>query len=164
MYEQFGRPHRFRWGYSRLWGIANTICARYDGDARYIWSGRSPYDALVHLWAIGAGEQISRMIVGALRESHQIQGDAGDVKADVHVRRVLGRAVYGHEVELADAPKIINLTRELHSTDPWQLDWPLWTLGRNICHAGRPKCMECYLRPHCAYDREHNRIDRSVQG
>jgi hypothetical protein len=73
-YEESDRPHRYRWGYARLWGIANTICARYNGDARNIWCNRSPYDALVHLWAVGAGDQISRMIVGALRDSGQIKG------------------------------------------------------------------------------------------
>jgi hypothetical protein len=155
-YEESGRPHRYRWGYERLWGMANTICARYNGDARNIWCKRSPYDALVHLWAVGAGDQISRMIVGALRESGQIKGDAGDVKADVHLRRVLGRAVYGHEIGVADAAKIIELTRQLHPSDPWQLDWPLWNLGRATCRATRPKCNECYLQPYCAYDRQHS--------
>lgn len=156
MYERFDRPHRYRWGYTRLWGIANTICVRYDGDARNIWRGRSPYDALVHLWAVGAGDQISRMIVGALRESGQIKGDAGDVKADVHVRRVLGRAVFGEEIGTVDATKIIELTRQLHPPDPWQLDWPLWNLGRTNCRPTNPVCQSCYLRPLCAYDRKHS--------
>ncbi|HLH36430.1 MAG TPA: hypothetical protein VKX41_17290 [Alloacidobacterium sp.] len=158
-YHEFGRPHRFHWGYARLWGIANAICTRYNGDARNIWSNRSPYDALVHLWAVGAGDQISRMIVGALRESGQIKGDSGDVKADVHLRRVLGRAVYGHEIGVANAAQIIDLTRELHPTDPWQLDWPLWILGRSNCKATDPNCLECYLRPHCIYDRQHRGTD-----
>jgi len=94
-YEEYGRPHRFHWGYKRLWGIANDICARYDGDARNIWLGKTPFEALVHLWALPAGDQISRMIVGALPDCGQIKGGSGDVKADVHLRRVLGRAVYG---------------------------------------------------------------------
>jgi hypothetical protein len=159
-YEEFGKPHRFHWAYTRIWGIANAICARYDGDARNIWHGRSPYDALVHLRAVGAGDQISGMIVGALRESGQIQGATGDVKADVHVRRVLGRAIFGDEVEDVDAAKIIELTRQLHSADPWQLDWPLWNLGRSNCHQTNPDCKQCYLRIHCAYHRKHS--DTSV--
>ena len=80
-YEELGRPHRFHRGYRRLWAIANDICVRYDGDARRIWAGKSPFEALIHLWALGAGDQISRMIVGALRDSDQIKGDSGDVKA-----------------------------------------------------------------------------------
>ena len=119
-YEHFHKPHRFRKGYTRLWGIANDICARYEGDARNIWLRRSPFDALLHLWALGAGDQISQMIVGALRDCGQITGDSGDVKADRHVRRVLGRAVYGEEIRGTDAAKVIQLTRNL-SADPWKL-------------------------------------------
>lgn len=151
-YEEFGRPQRYRWAYRRLWRIANDMCAWHDGDARNIWSGRSPFDALVHLWALGAGDQISRMIVGALRDCGQIIGHSGDVKADLHVRRVLGRAVYGQEVSAGDATKIIELARKLNA-DSWQLDWPLWNVGKSYCRPTGPKCQSCYLRPHCVYYR-----------
>jgi hypothetical protein len=153
-YEEYGRPHRFHGGYKRLWGIANDICARYDGDARNIWSGRTPFEALIHLWALGAGDQISRMIVGALRDCGQIRGDSGDVKADLHLRRVLGRAVYGEEISGADAAKVIQLTRNL-SADPWQLDLPLWNVGKSYCRPTGPNCPSCYLRPHCVYYQRH---------
>jgi hypothetical protein len=153
-YEEYGRPHRFHRGYKRLWGIANDICARYDGDARNIWSGRTPFEALIHLWALGAGDQISRMIVGALRDCGQIRGDSGDVKADLHLRRVLGRAVYGEEISGADAAKVIQLTRNLNA-DPWQLDLPLWNVGKSYCRPTRPNCPSCYLRPHCVYYQRH---------
>jgi len=149
-YEHFHKPHRFRRGYERLWGIANDICAWYDGDARNIWSGRSPFDALVHLWAIGAGDQISRMIVGALRDCGQLKGDSGDVKADRHLRRVLGRAVSGEEISAAAATKVIQLTRKLNA-DPWELDGPLWNIGKYYCRPTSPDCASCYLRPHCRY-------------
>ncbi len=154
-YEEYGKPHRFRRGYSRLWGIANNICARYDGDARNIWSGKTPFEALVHLWALEAGDQISRMIVGALRDCGQIKGDSGDVKADGHLRRVLGRAVYGEEIIAANAFKVTELTRQLNSADPWQLDWPLWNIGKSYCRPTSPDCPKCYLRPHCVYYRQH---------
>ena len=73
-------------------------------------SGRAgPPLTLVHLWALGAGDQISRMIAGALRDCGQIKGGSGDVKADLHLRRVLGRAVYGEEISGADATKVIEL-------------------------------------------------------
>jgi hypothetical protein len=153
-YEEFGRPHRFHRGYRRLWAIANDICARYDGDARRIWAGKSPFEALIHLWALGAGDQISRMIVGALRDSNQINGDSGDVKADLHIRRVLGRAVYGEEIKASEAPKAIQLARTL-SADPWSLDLPLWNVGKSHCRPTNPSCESCYLRPHCDYHRRH---------
>jgi len=153
-FEQYDKPHRFRKGYTRLWRIANDICAWYDGDARNIWSGRSPFDALVHLWALGAGDQISRMIVGALRDCGQLKGDSGDVKADRHLRRVLGRAVYGEEISGTEAAKVIELTRNL-SADPWQLDLPLWNVGKSCCRPTSPNCPNCYLQPHCVYYQRH---------
>lgn len=153
-YEEYGKPHRFRRGYSRLWGIANNICARYDGDARNIWLGKTAFDALVHLWALGAGDQISRMIVGGLRDCGQIRGGSGDVKADVHVRRVLGRAAEGEEISAADPEKAVRLARQLNP-DPWQLDWPLWSVGKSYCRPTTPDWPNCYLRPHCVYYRQH---------
>ena len=155
-YEEYGKPHRFRKGYERLWRIANDICARYDGDARNIWLGKTPFEALVHLWALEAGDQISRMIVGALRDCGQIQGSSGDVKADIHLRRVLGRAVDGEEIRAADAAKVTALTRSLNPADPWQLDWPLWNVGKSYCRPTSPDCPNCYLRPHCVYSRHHS--------
>jgi hypothetical protein len=154
-YEEYGRPHRFRRGYKRLWGIANDICARYDGDARNIWLGKTPFEVLIHLWALCAGDQISRMIVGALRDCGQIKGDSGDVKADGHLRRVLGRAVYGDEISAASAAKVTEVTRRLNPADPWQLDWPLWNIGKSYCRPTCPDCPKCYLRPHCVYHRQH---------
>ncbi|MGD0011535.1 MAG: hypothetical protein ABSE93_23725 [Terriglobia bacterium] len=154
-YEYYGKPHRFRKGYTRLWGIANDMCARYDGDARNIWLGKTPFEALIHLWALGAGDQISRMVVGALRDCGQIKGDSGDVKADGHLRRVLGRAVYNEEISGANAAKVTELTRQLNPADPWQLDWPLWNVGKYYCKPTSPDCPNCYLRPHCAYYRLH---------
>ena len=157
-YEEYDKPHRFHRGYKRLYGIANDICARYDGDARNIWSGKSPFEALLHLWALGAGDQISRMIVGALRDCEQIKGDSGDVKADLHLRRVLGRAVYGEEISGAEAFKVIQLTRNL-SADPWELDFPLWNVGKSYCRPTSPNCPSCYLQPHCDYYQQHGPVN-----
>jgi hypothetical protein len=158
-YEEYGKPHRFRRGYGRLWGIANGICARYDADARKIWSGKSPFEALIHLWALEAGDQISRMIVGALRDCGQITGDTSDVKADLHLRRVLGRVLDGEEISAADAARVTELTRQLNPTDPWQLDWPLWKIGKQYCRPTNPDCSNCYLKPHCAYYRYRGGAD-----
>lgn len=160
-YEEFGRPHRFHRGYQRLWSIANDMCTRYEGDARNIWSGKSSFETLVHLWALGAGDQISRMIVGALRDCDQIEGDSGDVKADLHLRRVLGRAVYGEEIRATEAAKVIQLTRNLNA-DPWKLDLPLWNIGKSYCRPTSPNCPNCYLRLHCVYYQQHH--DASTSG
>ena len=104
-------------------------------------------DVIKRLWSVGAGEQISRMVVGALRDCGQLSG-ASDVKADVYVCRVLGRAVCGEQT----TPEIaLQLARRLYPSDPWQLDGPVWNVGKNHCHANNPDCSPCYLAPHCAY-------------
>ena len=70
------------------------MCDKYDGDARCIWVGKESSEVIESLLALGSGKQIPRMIVGALRDCGQIEGTS-DVRADVYVRRVLGRAVCG---------------------------------------------------------------------
>ena len=88
------------------------------------------------------------MIVGALRDCGQIESGKSDVKGDVYVRRVLGRAVLGFAI---DPEMAVQLARELHSADPWQLDAQLWVVGKTWCHTRDPECLRCYLARHCAY-------------
>lgn len=139
------RLHRFPAAHDRLWPIATRMCNFYSGDARCIWTGKPSAQVVNELLALGAGEQISRMIVGALRDCGQIRG-ASDLKADVYVRRVLGRALLGR---VSSAKEATDFARKLYPTDPWQLDWPLWNIGTQHCHAQTPECRRCYLAPHC---------------
>lgn len=139
--------HRFPAAHNRLWPIASRLCNEYDGDARSIWKDKAPAEVLGLLWDLGAGDQISRMIVGALRDCGQIRGEKSDVKADVHVRRVLGRALRGEPV---DPETALQLARRLHPTDPWQLDGQLWYIGNHYCKTN-PDCSRCYLAPACRY-------------
>ena len=132
----------------RLWRIGSRICRDFDGDARRIWEGKDAEAALQTLWNIGAGEQISRMLVGALRDCGEILAAASDVKGDVYVRPVLGRALLGQET---DAEVAVQLAARLHPDDPWQLDTQLWQVGKSWCTIGSPRCPECYLAPHCLY-------------
>lgn len=138
--------HRFPNGHNRLWRIATRIHNEYGGDARRIWDGRNSQKVLEALWDLGAGEQLSRMIVGALRDCGQIKGSS-DVKADVYVCRVLGRTLFG---ETIDAETAVRVARQMHQ-DPWQLDAQLWYVGKSFCEASNPKCSQCYLEAHCAY-------------
>jgi hypothetical protein len=140
--------HRYRHGHDRLWPIATTICNKYYGDVRLIWKDSDSQEVLEKLWLLQAGDQISRMIVGALRDCGQIKNGASDVKGDVYVRRVLGRALLGSQTDVEIA---VQLARRLHPVDPWQLDAALWQLGKSRCHTRNPKCVHCYLAPHCVY-------------
>jgi endonuclease III len=139
--------HRFPAAHNRIWRIGKLICEKYNGDARRIWEDRDARSVLETLWAIGAGEQISRMIVGALRDCGQIQASQSDVKGDVYVCRVLGRAMLG---KITDAETAVRLAQRLHP-DPWRLDSQLWDVGNRFCRKLHPDCRQCYLAPHCAY-------------
>lgn len=139
--------HRYPAAHKRLWRIGREICSYFDGDASRIWQDSRPFDVLCRLNYIGAGEQISRMIVGALRDVGQI-GGKGDVKADVHVCRVIGRVFLGEQ----KAPEIATaFARQLNPSDPWQMDRTLWLVGSTFCHATKPNCSQCYLSTECAY-------------
>jgi hypothetical protein len=140
--------HRFPAGHNRLWRIGRRICDEYAGDARRMWEGKDSPAVLETLWDLDAGDQISRMVVGALRDCGQIKGATSDVKADVYVCRVLGRAVLG---ETTDPETAVKLARQLHPADPWQLDAQLWYVGKSYCRARDPNCSQCYLASHCAY-------------
>ena len=142
--------HRFPKGHERVWTIGRRIVQQYDGDARKIWDNQSIDATLYRLNDLGVGEQISRMVVGALIDTGQIEGK-GDVKVDIHVRRVLGRAVQGREFPLQETGRVIDLTREMHPDNPWLLDRPLYLLGKRTCQAKEPKCTSCDLRVECAY-------------
>jgi len=139
--------HRFPAGHNRLWPIAKQICEHYNGDARRIWEGQEPSGVVKSLRELGAGDQISRMIVGALLDCGQVEGPSA-VKGDVYVTRVLGRAACGVEIKSEAA---VELARRMYPTNPWQLDRPVWEIGESWCHATNPSCPECYLADHCAH-------------
>jgi endonuclease III len=90
------------------------------------------------------------MVVGALIDTRKLTGK-GDVKVDVHVRRVLGRAVRGHEFLLQETGQVIDLTRSMHPANPWLLDRPLFLLGKQVCEAEEPECSSCFLQSACVH-------------
>ena len=145
--------HRFPAAHGRLWKIGKRMCRYYEGAERNIWNDRNANEVQIRLFDIGAGEQISRMIAGALRDMHYVEG-SGDVKADVHVCRVLGRLVSGKSIEPHVATE---LTRKINPSDPWQLDWPLWNIGKSLCHRSNPLCSQCKAAVKlCSYAKEHS--------
>jgi endonuclease III len=143
--------HRFPSAHARLWTIGKRMRRYYEGDARNIWNNRDADEVRERLVDIGAGEQLSRMIVGALRDMHFLAG-FGDVKADIHVCRVFGRLVTGKKIQ-ADAAT--ELARQINPSDPWQLDWPLWDMGTSVCRPKNPRCHECKAVEICLYAKEN---------
>lgn len=142
--------HRYPKGHERVYTIGKRIVGQYDGDARSIWKNQSIEASLYRLNDLGVGEQISKMTVGALVDANILQGKA-DVKADIHVRRVLGRMLTGDEIPADRPQEAIDATRRMHPENPWLLDRPLYRLGKRVCIATNPKCPDCSMRAICAY-------------
>lgn len=139
--------HRFTKAHERVYTIGAKVVSRYQGDARAIWQGQSLEATLYRLNDLRVGEQISRMIAGALVDTGHLQG-SGDVKADIHVCRVLGRLVKGN----AFTPdEVVEITRTLHPTNPWLLDRPLYRIGKSVCNATAPDCSSCHMNKVCRY-------------
>ena len=137
--------HRFPKAHERVWRIGREIVQRYGGDARRIWDSQPAAEILERLIRMRVGPQISRMIVGALYDTGQIK-DLGDLKADLHVRRVLGRVFTGRQVSAREAHR---LARMVVRGPTWPLDQPLYSLGKTICKR-QPICERCYLNRLCA--------------
>ena len=146
-YRQRLSLHRFPAGHNRVWRIGRRIVEEYQGDARKIWSGEPANVVVKRLERIGVGPQLSRMTVGGLMDTEQIAG-CGDMKADLHTTRVIGRVFEGAKVSEAQAHHI---AESMLTGDTWQLDFPLFQLGLNVCKATDPRCSECYLREECCY-------------
>ena len=147
-YSEF-RLHWLHAAHNRVWRIGRNIVKYYDGDARKIWEGKSPGVTIDILNKLGVGENISRMCVGALIDTNQIKGN-GDVKADVHLKRVLGRVVKGEPISESE---VIEITRKMYPENPWLLDREFWMIGKELCHPNNPKCFECYLKPECLHSK-----------
>ena len=139
--------HKFHAAHRRVWKIGRAIVDRYDGDARKIWEGTTAEEATQRLIEIGVGDQLSRMAVGGLYDCGWIRG-ACDLKADIHVKRVLGRVFFGR---LATPDEAIGLSRRMHPKNPWLLDGPLWKTGSSYCRPNEPECDSCFLRGLCEY-------------
>ena len=141
------RLHRFPAAHRRVRRIGEAIVRHYGGDSREIWRGQRPAVVRKRLERMRMGPQISRMVVGALFDTGQISG-VGELKADLHVTRVLGRVFDGERVSVAEAHRIANRIMPDRS---WMVDAPLYLLGKSRCRPTTPDCGRCYLRPECAY-------------
>ena len=143
--------HRFPKAHERVRRIGKDIVKHYQGDARKIWKNQAPDEILKRLTAMRVGPQISRMIIGALDDTKQISG-ACDPKADIHVRRVLGRVFTGQVFSADDAHRI---AKQMKPRKSWKLDNPLYRLGQSKCKKINPDCAGCYLRKECKYYEEN---------
>jgi hypothetical protein len=140
--------HPLRAAHRRVWRIARIVVDTYRGDVRNIWRGQKADTVKCRFLEIGLGEQISRMAVGALRDTGHVAGWA-DLKADLHVCRVLGRLLSGKALTPGEATEA---ARRISPQNPWRLDAFLYMHGKRICGAA-PDCARCSLRSCCDYYR-----------
>jgi len=144
--------HRFPQAHERVWKIGKTIVEEFDGDVRKIWLNKNPKEVQTEIFNLVSGDAIPRMILGALLDTRQILPCRLDVKPDVHVCTVLARTIYGLSEKLSD-DAALELTRKMapDAENPWNLDGPLFSIGRDYCTAKSPNCSECPLMDVCAY-------------
>lgn len=144
--DEFRWLHRFPIGRKRVIRIARGVVREYGGDGRRVWAGQSPAQALSSLVAVGLGQQLSRMAVGALVDTLQIGQGPSDIKPDIHASRVIGRCVLGSPVDAATA---VAIARRLHPQNPWAMNRGLYEVGRAWCHKSDPACKGCPLSNTC---------------
>ena len=130
-----------------VWQMARIIKDSYGGDARRIWDGLPPDEALQRLDAATFGPNLSHMVVGALIDAKQIEG-RGSLKADLNVTRVLGRVFTGSKTTPDEAHRIADAMEPGNS---WILDRRLFGLGQYVCESKKPRCEECCLKGECIY-------------
>lgn len=130
--------HRFPAAHNRIWRIGYEIVKRHGGDVRNIWQGKNAEVVLEELERMRCGPEISRMIVGMLITYEQIDG-TGDVKADSHVRRVLGR-VFNRDLDPMAARQV---ARKIYPDNPWDLDVALYDIGKTYCLSDWCYCENC---------------------
>jgi endonuclease-3 len=135
-----------------VWRIGEKIVGQYGGDASRIWADSTLQQVQERLDELRVGEQISLMIVGALCDTKWINSAGGDVKADRHLNRVVGRVFSGERIS---SEETIRLTRLMNEENPWLLDKPLFDIGQTYCHPTGPECAKCYLRAECCHAGRH---------
>jgi endonuclease III len=98
----------------------------------------------------GVGQNIANMFISLLRRCKDVNFPdiyTTNVKADVHVRRVLGRL--GLLTETTDSA-VWRTAQRLNPEHPGAIDPALWVIGHDWCHPTRPDCVMCIMRDICA--------------
>ena len=120
------------------------------GEAETLWRGRSADDVKRQLKEIhGVGEGIASMVVILLETYRGVRfadRQRMNVKADVHVQRVLYRLGAARGRSESEA---ISAAAALNPEYPGALDQALWTIGQRWCHESAPDCLNCPMTDLC---------------
>jgi endonuclease III len=132
--------------------ITRIVVAECGGDASRIWIGKTGQQIRETFRRVhGVGPGISSMAPLLIEKAFGIKftdldRPGLDVKADVHVMRVLYRL--GMILTQTEAAAL-EATRQMYPAYPGGLDAPLWWIGRNRCHAVMPRCSICPMVSLC---------------
>lgn len=123
----------------------------YDGNASKIWAGEPSSREVVSRFRKfhGVGQKISTMATNILARDFYISFSdytAIDVSADVHVCRVMKRMGL---IEIESREEAISKAQKIYPKFPGIIDFPLWAIGKNICHSSNPNCRICPLKDSC---------------
>ena len=133
----------------RLRRIAKNVMQKFSGDVRNIWKDKTAkevYEALRYDVRVNLSDSDAsiNMIIGALISYKHIVG-IGDVKADMHVQKVLGRIFD----ETLGSESATELARKIHPDNPWELDLALYDIGKNYCGSNWSYCEDCPVSSEC---------------
>jgi len=144
--------HKLSQAHSRVWKIGNRLMMYYGGDARNIWTNKTAGEIENNLKVkLRVGEQLSNMCMGALIDAKQINANV-NVKADIHVRHVLGSIFVGRDL---NENEVKVLTNKMSPENPWLLNRSLYDLGLSFCQANYCSYIDCYLKDECfAFEEE----------
>ncbi len=140
------------------------IADRYGGDAARIWAKGSSGAAVVRrfLEFDGVRSKIANMAANILARDFRVRliGPMPDIAVDTHVLRVFKRLgllrpltssrLSQGTVTAKEQIQLQYRARELNPDWPGEIDWPVWKIGHEWCHARKkPACGECSMAPLC---------------
>lgn len=132
--------------------IAALVVNQFAGEAENIWKGRRALEVKRVLLSVhGVGSGIANMTLVLLESTYNftfsdLDHSHMDIKPDVHTMRVLYRLGISpaiNEQEATDGARVLS------PSYPGLIDGPLWSIGRNWCHAANPNCPECPMNSCC---------------
>lgn len=138
-----------------LKSTARKIVEEYESDVRNVWNSIEMKDVDQIYWRFmefeGIGDALAKMAQFILVRDYGIAGGKRSkkylsVKPDVHVRRVLFRIGISDRETSAS---VVSAVDDLNLLSQADIDWAVWTIGREHCHAREPDCSGCPLDRVC---------------
>jgi len=128
------------------------VVEEFDADAAQIWEGKTAGQVKRTFQSIyGVGEGIANGAVLLIEAAYPIRFNdlertGMDIKPDVHTMRVLFRLGVS---EVESEEEAIEAARSINPSYPGEIDGALWEIGRELCYATNPNCVDCSMNSVC---------------